>query len=165
MITDSPQISPVIRPKDYRLCETVPMSPFTISSVSEVSQAELVDLYESVGWAAYTRNPELLAQAVRKSSFVVAACDDRGELIGLARAISDDSTICYVQDILVRPSFQGSGIGRALLERVTEKYGHLRQTVLITDDEPAQRAFYQALGFTEGNDFSPEPVRVFARFR
>ena len=141
------------------------MPPFSISTVSEVSEVELVDLYESVGWSAYTRQPEVLAQAVRNSSFVVAARDDRGQLLGLARAISDDSTICYVQDVLVRPAWQGNGIGRALLASITDKYGHVRQTVLITDDEPAQRAFYQALGFTEGRDFRPEPVRVFAHFR
>jgi hypothetical protein len=57
-----------------------------------------------------------------------------------------------------------SSIGRAMLATIIEKYGHVRHTVLITDDEPAQRAFYQALGFTEGRDFRPEPVRVFARF-
>jgi hypothetical protein len=37
--------------------------------------------------------------------------------------------------------------------------------VLITDNDPGQRAFYEALGFTEGSDFRPEPVRVFAQFR
>jgi ribosomal protein S18 acetylase RimI-like enzyme len=81
------------------------------------------------------------------------------------RAISDDATICHVQDILVRPSCQGSCAGRALLEAVQSRYRHVRQTVLITDNESGQRAFYQALGFTEGPDFSPEPLRMFARFR
>jgi GNAT superfamily N-acetyltransferase len=147
------------------LCQTGPVAVFSVSSVSEVAQADLLDLYGSVGWSAYTRDPELLAQAVRNSSFVVAARNDGGDLVGLARAISDDSTICYVQDLLVRPEYQGSGIGRSMLASITERYGHVRQTVLITDDEPAQRAFYQAMGFTEGADFSPDPVRVFARFR
>jgi hypothetical protein len=81
------------------------------------------------------------------------------------RAISDDATICHVQDILVRPSCQGSCAGRALLEAVQSRYRHVPQTVLITDNESGQRAFYQALGFTEGSDFSPEPLRMLARFR
>ena len=88
-----------------------------------------------------------------------------GELVGLARAISDDATICYLEDIVVRPTFQGEGVGRALLSRVMERYEHVRQTVLITDDEPRQRCFYEALGFTEGADFRPEPIRIFAQFR
>ncbi|WP_251042696.1 N-acetyltransferase [Arthrobacter sp. ISL-69] len=83
----------------------------------------------------------------------------------LARAISDDATICYVQDILVTPTFQGSGAGRAMLEAIQSRYRHVRQTVLITDNGPGQRAFYQALGFTDGSDFSPEPLSMFAQFR
>ena len=46
-----------------------------------------------------------------------------------------------------------------------KRYEHVRQMVLITDNEPGQRAFYEAVGFTEGSDFRPEPVRVFAQFR
>lgn len=107
----------------------------------------------------------MLVQAIRNSAFVVTCRDGAGEIVGLARAISDDATICYVQDILVRPSFQGSGAGRAMLEAIQSRYGHVRQTVLITDNTSGQRAFYRALGFTEGSDFSPEPLRMFAQFR
>ncbi|RKR12733.1 acetyltransferase (GNAT) family protein [Arthrobacter oryzae] len=118
-----------------------------------------------MSWSAYTKDPELLVRAIRNSAFVVTARNDAGDLIGLARAVSDDATICFLQDILVRPGFQKDGVGRALLTRVLEKYRHVRQTVLITDDEPGQRAFYEELGFTEGSNFSPEPIRVFAQFR
>jgi len=79
--------------------------------------------------------------------------------------ISDDATICYLQDILVRPEIQLTGIGRALLEHVKARYHHVRQTVLITDGTPAQRVFYESLGFTEGGDNKPEPIRTFILFR
>ena len=140
------------------------MSPFSISTSWEFSDVELLSLYESVGWTAYTRDPELLTRAIRSSSFVVTARNEEGGLVGLARVISDDATICYLQDILVHPAFQGTGIGRALIEQVAARYQHVRQTVLITDNEPGQHAFYEAMGFTEGSDFTPEPVRVFAQF-
>lgn len=141
------------------------MPEFTISAGSRVSNAEALALYQSVGWAAYTRDPALLAQALRNSSFVVTARNAEGDLAGLARAVSDDVSICYLQDILVDPACQGAGVGRKLLEAVQARFGHVRQTVLLTDDEPGQRAFYEALGFTEGADFSPGPLRVFALFR
>ena len=141
------------------------MSAFSIFTSSEFSDVEVLSLYESVGWAAYTRDPELLSRAIRSSSFVVTARDERGGLVGLARAISDDATICYLQDILVHPAFQGTGIGRALVEHIAARYQHVRQTILITDNEPGQRAFYEAMGFTEGSNVTPEPVRVFAQFR
>ena len=145
-------------------CPRDPMSAFSISTSSLISNVEVLALYESVGWTAYTRDPELLTKAIRSSSFVVTARNRDGGLVGLARVISDDATICYLQDILVHPAFQGTGIGRALIEHVTARYQHVRQTVLITDNEPRQRAFYEATGFTEGSNFTPEPVRVFAKF-
>ncbi|MDI3211959.1 GNAT family N-acetyltransferase [Arthrobacter sp. AL12] len=141
------------------------MSEFTVLAGAPFSDSEVLALYESVGWGAYTREPNVLAEAVRGSSFVVTARNSGGALVGMARTISDDATICYLQDILVDPAFQKSGAGRALLETVLVRYRHVRQLVLITDNEPRQRAFYEALGFTEGSDFRPDPVRVFVQFR
>lgn len=141
------------------------MSEFTVLAGGPFSDPEILALYESVGWGAYTREPNVLAEAVRGSSFVVTARNSGGALVGMARTISDDATICYLQDILVDPAFQKSGAGRALLETVLARYRHVRQLVLITDNEPGQRAFYEALGFTEGSDFRPDPVRVFVQFR
>lgn len=139
------------------------MPTFTLSDSDDLQEPEVLSLYDSVGWTAYTRETGTLMRGIRNSSFVVTARDRGGALVGLARAVSDDATICYLQDILVLPDSQGCGVGRMLLERVTQRYAHVRQSVLLTDDEPGQRAFYQALGFTEGRDFSPEPLRVFAR--
>lgn len=148
-----------------QLCNTEPMSPFRLSTSAMISDDAVLALYESVGWSAYASNPELLCRAIRSSSFVVTAWSEDGWLIGLARAISDDATICYLQDILVNPDFQGAGVGRGLFTQVTERYQHVRQTVLITDDQPQQRAFYESMGLTEGSNFTPERIRVFAQFR
>jgi GNAT superfamily N-acetyltransferase len=141
------------------------MAAYTISTGLPAPDTEVLSLYESVGWTAYTNGPDLLYRAIRNSSFVAVARTQHGRLIGLARTVSDDATICYVQDILVHPAFQGTGAGRALFTQVEERYRHVRQMVLITDDEPQQRAFYQSMGLTEGSDFESGPVRVFARFR
>ncbi len=145
-------------------CNTVRMTAFTILPGDDISLAELLSLYGSTGWSAYTRQPEVLSAAIGNSSLVVTARAADGELVGLARAISDDATICYVQDILVRPSFRRTGAGTALLAAVQARYRHVRQLVLITDDEAGQRAFYESVGLTEGSDFQPKPVRLFARF-
>ncbi|WP_370626834.1 GNAT family N-acetyltransferase [Salinibacterium sp. ZJ450] len=111
------------------------------------------------------QQPRTALSSDKELIFVVAARSEHGKLIGLARTISDDATICYLQDILVNPAFQGTGVGRALFTQVKERYQHVRQTVLITDDEPQQRAFYQSMGMTERSDFDSGPVRVFAQLR
>ncbi len=126
------------------------------------SEGELVELYDSVGWTSYTRDPELLASAVEASLTVVTARIG-GELVGLARAVGDGLTIVYLQDILVDPHYRRHGIGRELFERVFAPFGNVRQKVLLTDDKPAQRLFYQAMGFTETHDMSPA-LRAFVKF-
>ena len=116
---------------------------------------ELLDLYDAVGWSAYTRVPDLLEQALAGSTTVVSARRD-GRLVGLARALSDDATICYVQDILVDPAEQRGGVGRRLVQHVLDRHADVRQRVLVTDAEPGQRAFYESLGFTELHEVGAE---------
>ena len=125
---------------------------------------QILSLYDSVGWSAYTDDPEVLIRALANSTFAVYAYDQQQQLAGLIRVISDNATICYVQDILVCPSAQRSGIGRALFDAVLQKFQHVRQLVLITDDMPQQRAFYESMGLTEGAEFEHGVIRVFARF-
>jgi GNAT superfamily N-acetyltransferase len=95
----------------------------------EVGEDDLAALYESVGWEAYTRSPDALVEAIGNSSIVVTARDEHGELIGLARGLSDDASIVYLQDILVRPDHQRTGVGRRLLTICLERYRHVRQKV------------------------------------
>ena len=90
--------------------------------------------------------------------------DASGSLVGLVRTVSDGETIVYVQDILVTPDDQREGIGGALLDAVLEHYADVRQLVLLTDDEPGQRAFYESRGLTEAHDMAPHPTRAFVRF-
>jgi GNAT superfamily N-acetyltransferase len=106
---------------------------------------ELARLYESVGWTAYTDDLDALSRAVANSTFVVTARVD-GQLVGLARAISDDVSVVYVQDVLVDPTSQRQGVGRQLLERCLDRFSHVRQRVLLTDDEPHQHRLYRSVG-------------------
>lgn len=107
---------------------------------------ELVRLYDSVGWGTYTSNRDGLATALQNSTLVVVA-RDAGRLVGLARVLSDDVSILYVQDVLVDPEHQRKGIGRQLLERCLDRFAHVRQRVLLTDDEAHQHRLYKAVGF------------------
>lgn len=130
---------------------------------SQVSIDDLVRLYSSVGWGAYTADPATLGAAVRGSSFVVAARDG-GELVGLARVVSDDVSICYLQDVLVVPERQRQGVGRRLVQAVLDRYAHVRQKVLVTDDDPGQRAFYESLGYCEVREHANGSLRAFVRY-
>ena len=87
-----------------------------------------------------------------------------GQLIGLARCLSDDVSIFYLQDILVRPEFQRRGIGTQLMSRCQDRYQHVRTQVLMTDDLASQLAFYRSTGWTRMQEVEDPPLNIFVRF-
>lgn len=139
------------------------MTTIGVVNAKDLPLNDVLALYGAVGWLAYTKDPNNLRRALEGSSTLVAAHDGT-TLVGLARVVSDDASICYLQDILVLPSHHRRGIGRALAERALEQYPHVRQKVLITDDEPQQKAFYEALGYTHTEEFQGGSIRAFIRF-
>jgi len=126
----------------------------------EFMSEEIVALYNAVGWSAYSHDPDSLIRAVENSAFVVVARHG-GELVGLARCVSDDVSICYLQDILVRPIHQRSGVGSELFRRCAERFSHVRTLVLMTDDEPRQESFYTSMGLQNLAD--NQTLRVFLK--
>ncbi|MFE5777524.1 GNAT family N-acetyltransferase [Brachybacterium sp. NPDC056505] len=125
--------------------------------------AEALALYRAVGWNAYTEDPQTLGRALAGSTRVVTA-RERGRLVGLARVISDGASIAYLQDVLVDPDCRRAGIGRELVREAFAPFAAVRQHVLLTDADPGQRAFYEALGLTEAHDVRP-PLHAFLRLR
>ena len=135
---------------------------FELRVNSDLPLDDLLSLYDSVGWAAYTRDPAGLQTALRNATYVVTAWHE-GQLIGLARALSDDISIVYIQDILVRPEFQRGGVGRALLTHLLERFAHVRSTVLLTDADEKQLRFYASLGFKNTRDLVKMSLNAFVR--
>jgi ribosomal protein S18 acetylase RimI-like enzyme len=135
-----------------------------LKAEAALSVEALVELYSSVGWDTYARDPERLQLAVAGSSYVVSAWRG-GELAGLARCLSDDVSVTYIQDVLVHPEARRLGLGRALLVDCLERYAQVRQVVLLTDDRPEQLAFYAALGFRNTRALVDTPLNAFVKIR
>jgi ribosomal protein S18 acetylase RimI-like enzyme len=135
------------------------MLELTLVDGADLVLSEVLELYDSVGWSAYTRDPEKLAAALAGSSTVVTAREG-DTLVGIARVVSDGASVCYLQDVLVHPQHQRRELGRQLVSRVLAPYEGVRQKVLLTDDEPGQKAFYESLGYRQVSD----PLRAFVRF-
>ena len=112
------------------------------------NEQEILRLYASVGWTAYTDQPEMLRKGFENSMLTLAAYED-DQLLGIIRAVGDGYTIVFVQDILVFPEQQRKGIGSALLQAILDRYSHVRQIVLATDNTPKTIAFYKSMGFRE----------------
>lgn len=116
-----------------------------------LSSGELEDLFLSVKWSS-GHYPGKLEIAMRNYATVFSAWDGQ-KLVGLVCAMDDGVMTAYVHYLLVRPEYQGRGIGRQLLEKVTEKYKDYLRITLHSYD--GQCGFYERFGFRKGKDESP----------
>ncbi|RWN36751.1 MAG: GNAT family N-acetyltransferase [Mesorhizobium sp.] len=71
-------------------------------------------------------------------------------LIGLARAITDFSWVCYISELAVCKSAQGLGIGKGLLDEVRRQLGPSVAISLIS--VPDAVGFYERIGMTRMAD-------------
>ena len=119
-----------------------------IKEYKAYNEEEILSLYKSVGWTAYTEQLDVLRQGFENSMLILAAYDAE-KLLGIIRAVGDGATIVFVQDILVFPEYQRRGVGTALLQAVLNRYDNVRQIELATDNTEKTVAFYKSMGFTE----------------
>lgn len=130
----------------------------------EINFDKIVQLYESVEWFAYTKNPIELKTAFENSSFILLATENK-KVIGALRSLSDDVSIHYLQDILVNPDYQRKGIAKHLLQMALNRYAHVRTHLLLTDDEEKQHKFYESLGYKNVKEFTTPALNNFLKFK
>ena len=75
--------------------------------------------------------------------------------------MGDGLTILYVQDILVLNAYQNQGIATHLMGKMYEKFKNIRQKVLLTEEAPDVRRFYEKNGLQSGDQGT---VVVFYKF-
>ena len=124
-----------------------------ITEYKTYRESEILPLYESVGWSAYTSRPEMLRESYKGSLLTLAAYEG-DDIVGIIRTVGDGVSIVYIQDIIVSPSHQRHGIGTALLHEVIMRYENVYQLILMTDDTPKTVAFYHSCGFTSASDIN-----------
>ena len=118
-----------------------------IKQQKEIAIEPLQALYDDAGWYAYTNDLPSLQQACAHLLDVFCAWEDE-QLIGLVRVVGDGVTIIYIQDILVLSAYQNNGVATSLMQHILQKYEHVRQKVLLTEEAPDVRHFYEKMGFT-----------------
>lgn len=87
---------------------------------------------------------ERMAAMLRNANLVVV-CRAEGELVGLARCVSDFSYVTYLSDIAVVHDRQRLGIGRALIDAVRREAPAAKVVLLSA---PAAREYYPHIGFS-----------------
>ena len=113
-----------------------------------ISSDEFLEMVKSVGWKSYSK--EQVEKALRNTMYMVKATVD-GKLAGIGRVVGDNSIVCMLTDICVKPEFQKHGIGLKLtleLKRLIEENVSTGEKMQIELTPTAgNEAFYQKAGF------------------
>lgn len=112
------------------------------SSLDGLDWAELENLYRV---APLGNKPAELLQTVFGNSRFRWFVREGGRLVAAGRALADGADCAYICDVAVMPGHQGTGLGKAVVQRLLEEArGHKK---IILYSVPGKEGFYRKLGF------------------
>ena len=115
-----------------------------IFKTNEKVPADLLSsLRESVGW----NRMEKELSNLNLTSYCHIAAYEENELIGFIDCVSNGVTDAYIQDLMVRPEYQGKGIGTKLMNMMIDhlKGNHIYMISVLFDE--SLKFFYEKFGF------------------
>ena len=105
-------------------------------------------LRKSVGWKELS--DKQMTKALRNSIVTFCAYEDE-KPIGMGRIVGDGAVICYIQELIVCPEYQGKGVGDALMRRLIGYVESLRientELMLCLMCAKGREPFYERYGF------------------
>ena len=122
-----------------------------IKDTHDFTPGQLQDLVLSVEWSS-GHFPDKLAIAMRNVKTVFSAWDG-DKLIGMICAMDDGVMNAYVHYLLVRPEYQGKGVGQQLVKQMKAQYKDYLRIVVVAYNKEV--AFYEHCGFSRATDARP----------
>jgi len=117
-------------------------------SLKPISSKELLETFKSSG-IKRPGNTKRLGKMIKHSNLIVSARES-GKLVGVARALTDFSWVCYVSDIAVRKEYQNQGIGKRLVSEIQKILGSGVMILLVS--APTAEKFYPKIGFQKAKN-------------
>ena len=109
---------------------------------------EFLEVVESVGWKTYSK--QQVKKALENTMYAVSVKVD-GDIAGIGRVVGDNSIVCILTDICVKPKFQRMGIGSMIVRKLKQliengvKPGEKMQVELTPT--AGNEEFYKKAGF------------------
>ncbi|HEY5220824.1 MAG TPA: GNAT family N-acetyltransferase [Candidatus Paceibacterota bacterium] len=86
---------------------------------ASVIPAEAAALYIELGWGTKQKySTARMKRSLAHCDIVVSARNDAGELIGIARALSDFAIETKILDLVIVPEYQRQGLGQAMMKKI-----------------------------------------------
>ena len=110
-------------------------------------------LYDDVGWGAYDDN---ITQKALDNTFYSVSVYDDNKIVGYGRIIGDTICFLYIQDIMVKPEYQGNKIGTMIMNKLLEKINEIKQENpdlrVYLGASKNREEFYEKFGFIKRID-------------
>lgn len=110
-------------------------------------------LYDDVGWGAYDDN---ITQKALDNTFYSVSAYDGNKIVGYGRIIGDTICFLYIQDIMVKPEYQGNKIGTMIMNKLLEKINEIKQENpdlrVYLGSSKNKEEFYEKFGFIKRID-------------
>ncbi|XP_044490175.1 serotonin N-acetyltransferase 2, chloroplastic [Mangifera indica] len=120
-------------------------------TISDLDLDHLNSVFVAVGFPR--RDPEKIKLALEHTnSLLWIEYKETQKPVAFARATGDDVFNAIVWDVVVDPSFQGIGLGKAVMERLIEELLAKGISNIALYSEPRVLGFYRPLGFVADPD-------------
>ncbi len=120
-----------------------------IVKYNELTAEQFIELWQAVGWG---KGPALeqTRLAMEHTLFRVSIFDG-DKIIAMARVIGDMGLDYYIKDVVVRPEYQGKGLGRRLINEILKFISEngIKGTDIFVElcAMPDKIPFYKKFGF------------------
>jgi GNAT superfamily N-acetyltransferase len=120
-----------------------------IVKYNELTAEQFIELWQAVGWG---EGPALeqTRLAMEHTLFRVSIFDG-DKIIAMARVIGDMGLDYYIKDVVVRPEYQGKGLGRMLINEILKFISEngIKGTDIFVElcAMPDKIPFYKKFGF------------------
>lgn len=109
---------------------------------------EFNQLTEAVGWGR--RENAIVEEALKYTLYSVCVYDE-DKLIGYGRVIGDKTIFLHIHDVMVRPDYQGIGIGTGIMNTILDKVNEYRRVNpgirVYLGASKGKEGFYEKFGF------------------
>ena len=110
---------------------------------------EYNELRHAADWPTFPE--ELVKEALSNSFFSVVIHDEHDLILGMGRVIGDNAIYLHISDVIIRPEFQGQGIGKLIMQELlahVENVGGKNTNIGLMCSK-GREEFYKRFGFEE----------------
>ena len=111
--------------------------------LDDLTPARILMLYRRAPLLRPVSDFKQVWEMFEKASLVLSAWHE-GELVGIARVLTDGVLFSYLCDLAVEPDVQRLGVGKTLIGKVQER---CKGTELLLRDSDISSGYYAYLGF------------------